>query len=101
MNVCADRNNVDCSGNIGILHDTWFVGQVETIQEKRRSSSRYCRVQGITRKENDRLMCLLVAAVSSGSSKIPSLFDDEFDEWSKAPGNLEKWENSLDNLEGL
>ncbi|KAI9918804.1 hypothetical protein PsorP6_011692 [Peronosclerospora sorghi] len=35
---------------------------------------------------------------SSASTSIPSLFDEEFDEWSKLPGNLEKWEKSLETL---
>ncbi|CAI5741565.1 unnamed protein product [Hyaloperonospora brassicae] len=43
---------------------------------------------------------LVVAAsnVTSNSTSIPSLFDDEFDEWSKLPGNLDKWEKSLETL---
>ncbi|CAI5741567.1 unnamed protein product [Hyaloperonospora brassicae] len=36
--------------------------------------------------------------VTSNSTSIPSLFDDEFDEWSKLPGNLDKWEKSLETL---
>ncbi|CEG47218.1 conserved hypothetical protein [Plasmopara halstedii] len=36
--------------------------------------------------------------LSSTSASIPSLFDDEFDEWSKLPGNLDKWEKSLETL---
>ncbi|KAI9909264.1 hypothetical protein PsorP6_014797 [Peronosclerospora sorghi] len=35
---------------------------------------------------------------SSASTSIPSLFDKEFDEWSKLPGNLEKWEKSVETL---
>ncbi|KAI9907504.1 hypothetical protein PsorP6_002991 [Peronosclerospora sorghi] len=35
---------------------------------------------------------------SSASTSIPSLFDEEFDKWSKLPGNLEKWEKSLETL---
>lgn len=38
------------------------------------------------------------SAAASTSSAIPSLFDDEFDEWSKLPGNLERWEKSLDTI---
>jgi hypothetical protein len=38
------------------------------------------------------------ASSSSTSTSIPSLFDDEFDEWSKLPGNLDKWEKSLETL---
>ncbi|KAI9917766.1 hypothetical protein PsorP6_012962 [Peronosclerospora sorghi] len=36
--------------------------------------------------------------ISSASTSIPSLFDEEFDEWSKLPGNLEKREKSLETL---
>lgn len=38
------------------------------------------------------------ASSASASSAIPSLFDDEFDEWSKLPGNVERWEKSLDTI---
>lgn len=38
------------------------------------------------------------ASSASASSAIPSLFDDEFDEWSKLPGNIERWEKSLDTI---
>lgn len=38
------------------------------------------------------------ASSSSTSTSIPSLFDDEFDEWSKLPGNLDKWEKSLETI---
>ncbi|TYZ64152.1 hypothetical protein PybrP1_004446 [[Pythium] brassicae (nom. inval.)] len=38
------------------------------------------------------------SASSSASSSIPSLFDDEFDAWSQLPGNLERWEKSLDTI---
>uniref|UniRef100_K3WMV8 Uncharacterized protein n=1 Tax=Globisporangium ultimum (strain ATCC 200006 / CBS 805.95 / DAOM BR144) TaxID=431595 RepID=K3WMV8_GLOUD len=37
-------------------------------------------------------------AAASTSDAIPSLFDDEFDEWSKLPGNVERWEKSLDTI---
>ncbi|CAH0484500.1 hypothetical protein KXD40_007257 [Peronospora effusa] len=45
----------------------------------------------------------IVATPSSSNSNstltsIPSLFDDEFDEWSKLPGNMDKWEKSLETL---
>ena len=38
-------------------------------------------------------------AVGSGSpdTSIPSLFDDSFEEFSKVPGNLEKWEASIED----
>ncbi|DAZ92576.1 TPA: hypothetical protein N0F65_012806 [Lagenidium giganteum] len=38
------------------------------------------------------------AAASSSSSAIPSILDDEFDAWSQIPGNLERWEKSLDTI---
>lgn len=38
------------------------------------------------------------ASTSSVTSAIPSLFDDEFDAWSQLPGNLERWEKSLDTI---
>ncbi|RHY35125.1 hypothetical protein DYB32_000376 [Aphanomyces invadans] len=38
------------------------------------------------------------AADVNASTEIPSLFDDNFDEWSKVPGNFAKWEKSLDTV---
>ncbi|CAH0480168.1 unnamed protein product [Peronospora belbahrii] len=35
---------------------------------------------------------------NSMSTSIPSLFDDDFEEWSKVPGNMDKWEKSLETL---
>ncbi|CAK4080946.1 unnamed protein product [Aphanomyces euteiches] len=40
------------------------------------------------------------AANANASTVIPSLFDDNFDEWSKVPGNFAKWEASLDKIDG-
>lgn len=45
-----------------------------------------------------RYQLLAAATGASTSSAIPSLFDDEFDEWSKLPGNIERWEKSLDTI---
>mmetsp|Transcript_14867 Transcript_14867/g.16818 ORF Transcript_14867/g.16818 Transcript_14867/m.16818 type:complete len:139 (+) Transcript_14867:123-539(+) len=36
---------------------------------------------------------------ASASADIPSILSDEFEEWSKVPGNLEKWEASLEDME--
>ncbi|KAG2787284.1 hypothetical protein PC129_g7626 [Phytophthora cactorum] len=41
---------------------------------------------------------VIPSSSSSSSTSIPSLFDDEFDEWSKLPGNLENWEKSLETI---
>ncbi|KAH7468471.1 hypothetical protein PRIC1_010426 [Phytophthora ramorum] len=41
---------------------------------------------------------VIPASSNSTSTSVPSLFDDEFDEWSKLPGNLAKWEKSLETL---
>ncbi|KAL3665912.1 hypothetical protein V7S43_009332 [Phytophthora oleae] len=41
---------------------------------------------------------VIPSSSSSTSTSIPSLFDDEFDEWSKLPGNLDKWEKSLETI---
>ncbi|RHY03425.1 hypothetical protein DYB37_005631 [Aphanomyces astaci] len=38
------------------------------------------------------------AGASNASTEVPSLFDDNFDEWSKIPGNFAKWEKSLDTI---
>ncbi|KAJ0399224.1 hypothetical protein P43SY_001890 [Pythium insidiosum] len=38
------------------------------------------------------------APSAAASSSIPSLFDDEFAEWSKLPGNMDRWEKSLETL---
>ena len=35
---------------------------------------------------------------ASASADIPSILSDEFEEWSKVPGNLEKWEASLEDM---
>ncbi|KAI9915426.1 hypothetical protein PsorP6_007836 [Peronosclerospora sorghi] len=46
-------------------------------------------------------LCMIYVASgtsSSASTSISSLFDEEFNEWSKLPGNLEKWEKSLETL---
>ncbi|TMW67110.1 hypothetical protein Poli38472_012226 [Pythium oligandrum] len=37
-------------------------------------------------------------AATSASSAVPSLFDDEFDQWSKVPGNMQRWEESLNTI---
>ncbi|OQS07748.1 hypothetical protein THRCLA_20072 [Thraustotheca clavata] len=37
-------------------------------------------------------------APSSGSSVIPSIIDDSFEEWAKVAGNLAKWEESLNTI---
>jgi hypothetical protein len=36
------------------------------------------------------------AAPSSGEEVIPALFSDEFEAFSKVPGNMEKWEKSVE-----
>uniref|UniRef100_A0AAV1V8E5 Uncharacterized protein n=1 Tax=Peronospora matthiolae TaxID=2874970 RepID=A0AAV1V8E5_9STRA len=41
---------------------------------------------------------VVASSSTSVSTSIPSLFDDEFDEWSKLPGNLDKWEKSLETM---
>ncbi|CCI39284.1 unnamed protein product [Albugo candida] len=38
------------------------------------------------------------AASASTSTEIVSLFDEAFDKWSEIPGNLERWEKSLDSI---
>ena len=40
------------------------------------------------------------ASTGSSSGAIPSIVDEAFDEWSKIPGNLAKWEKSLDDFNG-
>jgi hypothetical protein len=35
------------------------------------------------------------APASSGENAIPSILDESFEEWSKVPGNMKKWEESL------
>ena len=44
------------------------------------------------------LFAVAASSSTSVSTSIPSLFDDEFDEWSKLPGNLDKWEKSLETM---
>ena len=39
----------------------------------------------------------VAAATGAADSNIPSMFDDAFEEFSKVPGNLEKWEASIDD----
>lgn len=41
---------------------------------------------------------VIPTSLGLASASIPSLFDDEFDEWSKVPGNLDKWEKSLETI---
>lgn len=41
---------------------------------------------------------VIPSSSSSASSTIPSLFDEEFEEWSKLPGNMAKWEKSLETV---
>lgn len=41
---------------------------------------------------------IIVAASASTSTEIVSLFDEAFDKWSEIPGNLERWEKSLDSI---
>ena len=41
---------------------------------------------------------VVAAPAASGSSAVPSLLDDEWAEWSKLPGNYERWEKSLETL---
>ncbi|GBG34393.1 Hypothetical Protein FCC1311_106172 [Hondaea fermentalgiana] len=36
------------------------------------------------------------AAASGSDTEVPSIMDDSFEEWSKVPGNLEKWEKSME-----
>ena len=33
--------------------------------------------------------------VETAKEDIPSMFSEKFDKWSKQPGNMTKWENSL------
>mmetsp|Transcript_11368 Transcript_11368/g.12897 ORF Transcript_11368/g.12897 Transcript_11368/m.12897 type:complete len:92 (+) Transcript_11368:391-666(+) len=40
-----------------------------------------------------------VSSDAAASADIPSIVSDEFEEWSKIPGNLEKWEASLEDLD--
>mmetsp|Transcript_14881 Transcript_14881/g.28866 ORF Transcript_14881/g.28866 Transcript_14881/m.28866 type:complete len:132 (+) Transcript_14881:119-514(+) len=37
------------------------------------------------------------AAVGGSETEVPSLLDESFEEWSKVPGNLEKWEKSVED----
>ncbi|KAF0711773.1 Aste57867_5031 [Aphanomyces stellatus] len=37
-----------------------------------------------------------VVASTDSSTDIPSIADDSFDAWSKIPGNIAKWEKSLE-----
>ena len=45
-----------------------------------------------------RALSLAAASVSMGmgSSSIPSIIDEGFEKWASAPGNLAKWEKSLE-----
>mmetsp|Transcript_48946 Transcript_48946/g.106654 ORF Transcript_48946/g.106654 Transcript_48946/m.106654 type:complete len:133 (+) Transcript_48946:31-429(+) len=36
-------------------------------------------------------------AASSSDSEVPSIFDESFEEWAKVPGNLEKYEKSVED----
>lgn len=40
------------------------------------------------------------ASVSSGENAIPSILAPEFEEWSKVPGNMKRWEDSLKDWKG-
>ena len=35
-------------------------------------------------------------SMGMGSSSIPSIIDEGFEKWASAPGNLAKWEKSLE-----
>ncbi|CAI5724606.1 unnamed protein product [Peronospora destructor] len=50
------------------------------------------------KKKAEEIVTSSSATSTSTSTSIPSLFDDEFDEWSKLPGNMDKWEKSLETL---
>ena len=39
----------------------------------------------------------VVAAASASDSEVPSIFDESFEEWAKVPGNLEKYEKSVED----
>eukprot|EP00939_MAST-03C_sp_MAST-3C-sp1_P005502 g5502.t1 len=39
------------------------------------------------------------APSSSGESEIPSAFSKSFEEWSKIPGNMKKWEESCKDFD--
>lgn len=40
-----------------------------------------------------------VAAASEASTEIVSILDENFDAWSKEPGNMEKWVKSLEDVD--
>ena len=40
----------------------------------------------------------VAAPPSSATTEVVSVFDDGFDEWSKIPGNLDKWAASFEKI---
>ncbi|RLN57748.1 hypothetical protein BBP00_00007378 [Phytophthora kernoviae] len=41
---------------------------------------------------------VIPSSSSPATTSMPSLFDEEFDEWSKLPGNMAKWEKNLETI---
>jgi len=39
----------------------------------------------------------VVASTTTSDTEVPSIADEGFEEWAKIPGNLEKWEKSLED----
>lgn len=40
-----------------------------------------------------------VTTAPSSSAQVLSIFDEDFDEWSKIPGNMEKWATAVEKME--
>eukprot|EP00617_Octactis_speculum_P023123 CAMPEP_0185744458 /NCGR_PEP_ID=MMETSP1174-20130828/2587_1 /TAXON_ID=35687 /ORGANISM="Dictyocha speculum, Strain CCMP1381" /LENGTH=125 /DNA_ID=CAMNT_0028417877 /DNA_START=34 /DNA_END=411 /DNA_ORIENTATION=+ len=60
----------------------------------------YTSIYGIVKLMPGGKKAEVAAAVASsgGSSTIPSIIDESFEEWSKIPGNMAKWEASVDQM---
>ncbi|KAJ8525288.1 hypothetical protein ON010_g15827 [Phytophthora cinnamomi] len=96
------------AGYAGRLHDAHHAVQAEAVQEEGGGDRHpyvyrlslvccfFCRLIADYGVLN--LLMRAAASSSSTSTSIPSLFDEEFDEWSKLPGNLDKWEKSLETI---
>lgn len=40
---------------------------------------------------------IAAAAAETGDKSIPSVIDEKFQQWAQVPGNVQKWEASLDS----
>jgi len=47
-------------------------------------------------KKKEEPVVVAVASASTGTSEVPSIFDESFEEFSKIPGNLEKYEKAVE-----